>query len=168
MALLLVLGAGLLVLGISLERVGGHDAHSSVTAEAAEHSEYATSPHDERAEQAERGGAGHDDHAEPNVTPTPTHDERAESPLNQVLESPAALGGFVVVSIALATAVWRRPIRPVLAVVAVFALVAAVFDIRELGYQLTAAHPGLAALTGLIAATRLAILAGTAQLWRAS
>jgi len=56
----------------------------------------------------------------------------------------------VAVSLGLALAVWFRPLRSVLALVGVVALVFAAFDLAEVVHQLSASEPGLFAIAGLV------------------
>jgi hypothetical protein len=123
-AILLVVAAALLALGVSLE-----------------------------------GGADHDRDAT-------TVSEAEESPLGLPLESTGAVAALVVVSLALAVAVWRRPVPLVLGAIAGFAVVAGVLDVVEVSHQFDTDRPGLAVLALVIATTRLMVLLGTIRLWR--
>lgn len=151
-AALLVLGAALLILGSSLERADDEAARPPIPTESAQHDEST-----ERAESA-RGEEAHHDGSSVAAS--------QESPLFELLESPVSIAGFGLVSLGLAAAVWRRPTRPVLAVVLLFAAAAAVLDTVEIGIQLSADRTGLAVLAGVIVVTRIAVIGGAIQLWR--
>lgn len=181
-AALLILGAVLLVIGVNIEQAGeageaGH--HPAATGSAA--------PGEAGAKDGDTGSAGDNDASEPSTSPEqagssePTgssesteatgegEGEHAEGlPARLGLEKPLALTAMLVISLGLAGAVWWRPIRPVTAVVAVFALAAGVFDVIEIGHDISVDHGGLAVLAGIIAASRVAVIAGAADLWRHS
>lgn len=140
---LLVVCAALVIIGVSLER-GGEQGHTDTGAvESSEHTET------------------EGEHAESREQP---HTE--ETLLGAAIESPAALVGLGVVSVALAALVWRRPTRPVAGAVIVFTIAAGVLDVVEISRQLSADRGGLAVLAMVIALLRVATLAGAAMLWR--
>jgi hypothetical protein len=141
---LLVVCAGLVIVGVAIERGGETDTHTGEVVESGEHVE-----------------AGHHDPAA-----EATHAEAGESAMVEALESPAALAGLAVVSIGLAVLVWRRPIRAVVAAVVVVAVVAGVFDVIEFGRHLSGDRIGLALLAGSIAVLRVATVVGALLLWR--
>lgn len=86
------------------------------------------------------------------------HPESAEPALAGILESPVSLGGMAAVSLIVAVAVWRRPTRPVLAVVILFTIGAAVFDSLEIQSK-TNGESALLALVIAILGIRAATLA---------
>lgn len=155
MALLLLVGAVLLVIGVNIEQVGesgeaGHHPAAAGSAAPGEAGSGAASA--ESAESTEATG----------------EKKRAEGlPARLGLEKPLALTAMLVISLVLAVAVWWRPIRAVTGVVALFALAAGVFDVIEIGHDVSVDHGGLAVLAGIIAASRLAVIATAADLWRA-
>ena len=154
-AILLVATAALLVFGVVVERhaVSGVEQHG-VTAIAGEQ------------------GKGHPDesgestHAEPGA---PADGANAgESVTVRALESPWVIGVGTIAAIALAVAVWRRPTRPVIAIVVAFTVAGVVFDIIEIGHQISERRIGLAVLAGVIVALRAATIAGAGYLYRIS
>lgn len=152
-AALLILGASLLALGVILERAGEQ--------------EHATSTSESSAESAEASTGHSEGEAAEGVSSEPGPEGEGErTVLGIPIESPWAIGAFVLVSVALAYLVWRRPSRPVLAAVAVFSLASGIFDVVEIGAQLDAGRSGLALLAGVIAATRLVVLIGAVMLSR--
>jgi hypothetical protein len=143
LALLLVAAAALLVVGVSLER-GDRDAAAATRS----------------------GEVGPDESTGEGEAAGHTGAAAAEAPLGLPLESTGAVAALVVGSLALAAAVWRRPVRLVLGVVAAFAIVAGVLDVTEASHQLDDSHTGLAALAGAIATTRVLVVLGAGWLWR--
>jgi hypothetical protein len=140
---LLVLTAGLLAIGVAVERSGGHD-------ETAEHAEAVSDEHSETAEraeghveQAEMGGEEHDD----------------ERVLGVDIESPRNVTAAVILSLGLAVVLWLARRRWLAIVVAVFALAFAAFDIGELVHQLDEGRGGLVMLAAIVAAGHLAAAA---------
>ena len=105
-------------------------------------------------------------HAEPRTAPDNRGGEAAERLTGINVESPRVVALGVVVSIALAAAVWLRPNRAVSATVAAFTAAALVLDIIEINHQIGADRIGLAALAGVIAALRVATIIGSAYLLR--
>lgn len=150
-AVLLILGAVLLVIGVNIEQAGeaGEAGHHPAATESAEPTGSSEPTGPTEATEAE----GEGEHAE-------------GLPARLGLEKPLALTAMLVVSLGLAAAVWWRPIRPVTVVVAVFALAAGVFDVIEIGHDLSVDHGGLAVLAGIIVASRVAVIASAADLWR--
>jgi len=143
-AVLLVIAAGLFVIGVAVETGGGHDESSEVAGSlpgvegSAEH---------EAAEHAEAGSG---------------HDDEGERLLGVDVESSLAVTVAVVVSLALAVGLWLRQRRRLAGVVAVVAVVFAVFDIAEVVHQARESGGGLIVLAAVVAAVHLAagILAG--------
>lgn len=92
-------------------------------------------------------------------------EEHAEGlPSRLGLEKPLALTAMLVISLLLAVGVWWRPVRPMTGVVALFALAAGVFDVIEISHDVSVDHGGMAVLAGVIAASRLAVIAAVADL----
>jgi hypothetical protein len=81
------------------------------------------------------------------------------------LESPWIIGVLTIAAIALAVAVWRRPTRPVIAVVVAFTVAAVVFDLLEIGHQANEGRVGLVVLAGVIVALQAATIAGAGYLY---
>jgi hypothetical protein len=150
--LLLVLCAALVILGVSLER--GGETHTG-TGEVTESVE--PGRHDEHAGDESSEHVDIERHAD-------THD--GESALAEALESPAALSGLAIVSLALAVLVWRRPTRWVTLTVAVASVAAGVADGIEVGRHLSADRSGLAVLAAAILLLRIITVAGAIMLWR--
>lgn len=154
-AVLLVLAAALLALGVTLERNGTEPA-------AGPRVEVPAGEHSEGGEGAEGHAAAEGSAAEGSVA------ETDRTVLGVPVESPWTITVVALVSVGLAYAVWRRPVRPVLAVVGLVSLGAAVFDVLEVTHQLDESRTGLALLAGLVAATRLTVLVAAGVLWRAA
>jgi hypothetical protein len=140
-AVLLVIAAGLLVIGVTTER--DEDTHSDESAaEAAEHNEQDEAAETEAAERAESEAEG---------------DEAQVIGID--IESPLLITAAVVTSLLLAGLVWRRPDRRLLLVIAVVAAGFVVFDGAEVAHQLDEGRTGLAALAGVVAALHAAAAA---------
>lgn len=152
-AVLLVAAAALVVVGILLERHAEAGEHPVVAATSERHEGH----HDESTEGV---------HTEPTTAPNSRGGEAAERVTGISVESPAIVALGAIASVALAVAVWLRPNRAVIAIVAVFTAAALVLDVLEVSHQLGAARIGLAALAGLIAAVRVATLVSSAYLFR--
>jgi hypothetical protein len=143
-AILLIVAAGLLVIGVTSE--GDDDTHSDEpTAEASEHNEATESAEAIEAEGAERS-----------TSEAEESEEDEERVLGIDVESPLLVTTAIVVSLLLAGLVWRRPIRPLLIVIAVVAAAFAMLDAAEVAHQLDEDHTGLALLAGLVAALHAA------------
>ena len=71
------------------------------------------------------------------------------------LESWWLVGVAVVLSLGLALAVWFRPVRPVLALTGVVALVFAAFDLAEITHQVSASKTGLVVIAAVVALLHL-------------
>ena len=153
-AVLLVAAAALLILGVVFERHTESGAEHPVVAATGERQE---SHHDESTEGT---------HAEPATAPGNRGGEAAERLTGISVESTWVVALGAVASLALAVAVWLRPNRPVIAMVVTFTAAALVLDMVEISHQLGADRIGLAALAGVIAALRVATIAGSAYLYR--
>jgi hypothetical protein len=81
-------------------------------------------------------------------------------------EAPWIVASGTVVSIGCAVALWRRPTRPVIAIVVALTAAALILDALELHHQIGEGHIGLAVLAGGIAALRAAAIAGSGYLYR--
>ena len=146
-AALLVISAGLFVIGVTSESDG--DTHSDEpNAESTEHSE-ANETSEARAQEADAG--------------TETTESDEERVLGLDLESPAPIAGALLLSAALAALVLWRPDRRVLVVIAVASGAFAVLDIAEVIHQLDEDRTGLAALAATITAMHAA--AAALALW---
>ena len=138
-AVLLIVAAGLFVIGVTVER--DSDNHSDEpAAETGEHNEANESAESIEAENAERA-SGEAEEAEGD-------DERV---LGVDVESPHLVVAAVVASLVLAALVWRRPNRRLLIVIAVVAAAFAVLDVAEVAHQLDEDNAGLALLAGIVA-----------------
>jgi hypothetical protein len=96
------------------------------------------------------GGSGEEGSNAAEATTTPEHSDSDAVFLGVDLESWSLVGVAVAVSLGLALAVWFRPLRSVLALVGVVALVFAAFDLAEVIHQLSASEAGLFAIAGLV------------------
>jgi hypothetical protein len=145
----LLVGSGILFLvGSTIER--NHRHHESGAAKSAETSG------GETGSGTESGGEG--------TTPAKTHAESSSGEAGAKLlgvntESVALSVIAVVASFLLAGAIWLWPSNLVFLAVAVFALVFAAGDARELVHQLDDSNGGLAAVAGLLLFVHLAITA---------
>jgi|ERR1700682_804988 len=151
-AVLLVAAAALLVVGVLLERRAepGNEHPTVATTEQQEghHGESTEGTHSDSATPAKRGG------------------EAVERVTGVNIESPWIVALGAIASIACAVAVWRRPTRPVIAIVVAFTAAAVVLDVLEVDYQVGNGRIGLAVLAGGIAAIRVAAIAGSGYLYR--
>jgi hypothetical protein len=125
-AVLLIVAAGLFVIGVASEPDEGDK----------------TVEHSERAEAGETS-------AEP--TEKQSEEGHEERVLGIDVESPASVTAAVVVSLLLAGFLWRRPGRRLLIVVAVVAGGFAVLDVAEVVHQLDEDRTRLAVLATLVA-----------------
>jgi hypothetical protein len=162
---LLLAAAAAFVIGVAVERDQGHaeSAHSQSpvpsAGEAGNHSEAGEGgSHSEAGEHGseptENGEAG-------KTGGTGEHDSD-ESVLGIDPESNAAVTTAVLISVLLAAVVWRWPVLPTLLAGAVFCLVAAAFDIREVAHQTAEGRTGVAVLAALVAALHVAAAASAA------
>lgn len=156
--LLLIVCAALVIAGVSIERGGETGTQSGETAEHVE------TDHEESGGHGQEAPRAHEEL--PGAHSPSGHAESGESGVVAALESPAALAGLAVFSVALAALIWWHPTRAVAATVAVAAVVAGVFDLIELIRHLSADRVGLAALAALILVLRLATLAAAVMLLR--
>jgi hypothetical protein len=91
-----------------------------------------------------------------NAAETATPDEHSDAVLLGVdLESWWLVGVTVAVSLGLALAVWFRPLRPVLALTGVVALVFDAFDLAEVAHQVSASEPALVTIAAVVALLHL-------------
>lgn len=145
--MLLVVGllaaAVLFVVGVTLERGGGTHTEPAPTGET--HTEGSAEP-----DAAEGGASGasvaENGHADATV-------------LGIDLESPVFVALAVIVSAALAAAVWWMATRTVLVIVLVFALVFAVLDIAEVIHQVDLERTGVMLIAALVGLVHLGIAA---------
>jgi Flp pilus assembly protein TadB len=144
-AVLLVVAAGLFVIGVTSE--GDEDNHNEEPA----------AETDEHNEQAETGETTETEAAERAESQEAEEDE--ERVLGMDVESPLLITAAVVMSLLLAGLVWRRPDRRLLIVITVIAAGFAVLDAAEVVHQLDEDRTGLAALAGVIAALHAAAAA---------
>ena len=105
---------------------------------------------------------------ESNAAETATSIEHSDAVFLGVdLESWWLVGVAVAVSLGLALAVWFRPLRPVLALTGVVALVFAAFDLAEVANQVTASEPALVAIAAVVALLHLSSAGLAAAAFRA-
>jgi hypothetical protein len=149
LAVLIIVGAALFVIGVVAERQSGHHDEPAATATA----ESAGESGDEA---AEHSGAGSE--ASPG-TAAEQGESSEERVLGVDLESPGLVAAVVLASVGLAVWVWRRQNTVALVVVAVFAGVFAVFDIAEVAHQVNESRPGIAVLAGVLAVIHIVVAA---------
>ena len=125
-AVLLVVGAVLFGVGSFVER-STHAAESGSAAEPTHQEGAEGEPGHQEGEEGEGGDEGGEG-TEAVVAIGNVFGIDAESPL--------AVGGLIVASLALAAAVWLRPTRLLFAVIAVFSLGLVIFDALEVQFQL--------------------------------
>lgn len=131
---LLVAGAALFTIGTSIEKNRHHN--EAPAAEAGAQSEAGESAEQHQAERT----AGH------------TESSGSEGKVLGIdRESTGLVALALLVSLALAGALWKRPTRTVWLIVGVVALAFAIFDIAEIVHQLDESAPGLAAIAVAVA-----------------
>ena len=143
-AAVLVATVVLLVLGVALER----------------HAESGAAPHSVSETVGE--DEGHHEESGETTHEADVHgdeDNAGESATVDAIESPWVVALGTLAAAALAVAVWRRPTRPVIALVVAFTVAAMVFDLREIGHQASEGRTGLIVLAGVIVALRAATIA---------
>lgn len=153
-AVLLIAAAALVVAGVFLEGRAESGVQHSVGETHAEHHE---GHHDESVVGA---------HTE--VEP-PAKEAGAEVTEHQPgvgVESPWIVALGTLAAAALAFAVWRRPSRPVLAMVIAFTTAAGVLDVFELKHQAAEGRTGLVLLAAAIVTVRVATVVGCGYLYR--
>ena len=157
---LLIVGAGLFLVGVAVERSNTHTETTgpAATTAPATHVEGSGSEEGETATTTAAEPAGH--------TETPGHVETAGSAesneghvLGVNLESNGAVAVGVIMSLTLAVLAWWRHPKMLLIVVVAFAVTFAIFDIAEVARQARSSHGGVAALAALVAAAHLAAAA---------
>ena len=142
LSVLLLAGAALFVIGVTVERNSG-DTHNEGVTESVEGGEEAE--HNEAAEAGE-----HDSEAQPDEH---GEDERV---LGLDIESVPLVASAALASVVLAIGVWLRQDRWLLWLVAGFALGFAVLDVAELAHQIDKNRTGLAVIAAAVAAIHLA------------
>ena len=179
-ALVLLLATVVFVIGISAERslVGeateDRSAESSAVTDAEEPADEGSEGHEEgeAAEESSNAAAvssaqeteGEETHADEVAAPHDEANEASEMLLGINPESTGAIAAAVAVSVVFAAALWFWGSPAVLIVAAVFALLFAALDLREVAHQLSEARSGLAAIALLAAALHVgvAVIAGFA------
>jgi hypothetical protein len=131
---LLVVGAFLLLFGVSNESTGENASHAS--------SESTQGHLETRSESSETAAASDESHTESTVLGVNT-------------ESNAAVATVLAISVLLAALVVLVEARAVVAAVAVFALAFTVFDIAEVVHQIDVSESGLAVLAVVVALAHL-------------
>ncbi len=159
---LLIVGAGLFLVGVAAERSNGHTetpgSAASATTAPATHVEGSGSEESETATTSAIEPAGH--------TETPGHVETGASSesneghvLGVNLESNGVVAVGVIISLTLAVLVWWRRSKMLLVAVVAFAVAFAIFDIAEVAHQANASHSGVAVLAALVAVADFAAAA---------
>jgi hypothetical protein len=152
-AILLLVGATLFIVGVAVERTAIANESSS----AAHPSSTESSHHEEGSGTEGSGTEGSGTEAGQPVTSAP--ESASETILGVNVESwPLAIAAAIV-SIGIALAAWRGRPRTILFAVAVFALAFAVLDIREVIHQASEGRTGIVVLASLIALVHLAAAA---------
>jgi hypothetical protein len=149
--LLLVASAALFATGVAVERDSEHGgAHSALEVDyvlvADEHAEH---PGESAAQLASEK----------------KHGERV---FGIEIESPALVAAAVAVSLLLAAGLWLTGSVVAPLALAAFALVAAIFDVREVLHQIDESRTNLTVIAAIVAALHLAVLAGALGLARRS
>ena len=153
-AALLVISAVLFVVGIVLERAGpAGDSHTEVPPAATQVTVTAI----------ENGNEG--DEVHPQATGSaPISEAQGETTLGFNLENPWLVGGFALVSVALAAAVLRLG-RPALILAVLFGAGAAVLDFQEVLTQLGRGNALVAGVAALVAVTHVAVTVAAVIAW---
>ena len=165
--LVLLLATVVFVTGISAERslageaAEGRSGESSAVTGAEAPAEEASEDHEEG---EETEGEGEEALADEAAAPHDEANEASEEILGINPESTGAIAAAVVLSLVLAAALWFWGTPAVLIVAAVFALLFAALDLREVAHQLSEARSGLAAIALLAAVLHVgvAVIAGLA------
>ena len=165
--LVLLLATVVFVTGISAERslageaAEGRSGESSAVTGAEAPAEEASEDHEE---DEETEGEGEEALADEAAAPHDEANEASEEILGINPESTGAIAAAVVLSLVLAAALWFWGTPAVLIVAAVFALLFAALDLREVAHQLSEARSGLAVIALLAAVLHVgvAVIAGLA------
>lgn len=128
----LIASTALFAVGVGLER---------------SHSETTETPTGE-VSHTDEGAGGEGSNAGPATTTEAPHSDAVLFGVN--LESWWLVGAAVVLSLGLALTVWFRPVRPILALTVLFALVFAAFDLAEVTHQVSASETGLVAIAAVV------------------
>jgi hypothetical protein len=160
LALLLMAGAALVLLGATVEHRGASETGRAVESSAG-------TSHTEQAGEAGGGEGGESAKANGHqIGEVAGEQSENETVLGVRVESPVALTALVSASAGLAVLVWRRPTRLVAAAVVAFALAAGAFDVAEIDRQLSAERTVLALLAVTVLLLRAATVTAAALLWR--
>ncbi len=165
---LMVLSTVFFVIGVMLERSasGEGDTHVAAPQVAPTVSSEVQAPEGseerEAQERQEAAAAASQESAEG----TEAHEQAEQNRIFGIdLESPAVLAGVILATLLLIASLFVFGYR-VLPLVFLVALVAMVFDIREVVYQLGQAHVAIAALAAGVVITRLATAVAAGLAWR--
>jgi len=186
--LLLVASAALFAIGVAIERNSKHnekhaalgidyvlaaDEHvgESAAHRAAEQKHSKTAPPTEAGHAPSDGRAGHREAGSESGHPGESaaqlaSEKQGERVFGIDIESPALVIAAVAVSLLLAAALWLT--GSVLAALALagFALVAAIFDVREVFHQIDESRTNLTVIAAIVAALHLAVVTGALVLAR--
>jgi hypothetical protein len=113
------------------------------------------------------GGSGEEGSNAAEAATSTEHSDGDAVFLGVDLESWWLVGVAVAVSLGLALAVWFRPLRPVLVLTGVVALVFAAFDLAEVAHQVSASEPALVAIAVVVALLHLSSAGLAAAAFRA-
>jgi hypothetical protein len=147
----LIASTALFAIGVAIER--SHSETTGVSGGEVSHTGEAGSGGETGG--STEGGSGAEGSAAPQTATTAETSGPDAVFLGINLESWTLVGVAVVLSLGLALAIWFRPLRPVLLVTAVFALVFAVFDVAEVSHQVSASKTGLVAIATVVALLHL-------------
>jgi hypothetical protein len=167
-ALLLVLATIIFVIGIRAERSLAGDATTARPAESAD--SVSTESSEEEAESHSDEEAETESQVEETTAPHDEATEASETILGINPESTGAIAAAVVLSLALAAALWFWGTPGVLIVTVFFALLFAALDLREVTHQLQESRISLAAiaLVATILHSGAAVIAGLSLTQRPS
>ena len=113
------------------------------------------------------GGSGEEGSNAAEAATSTEHSDGDAVFLGVDLESWWLVGVAVAVSLGLALAVWLRPLRQLLALTGVVALVFAAFDLAEVAHQVSASEPALVAIAAVVALLHLSSAGLSAAAFRA-
>jgi len=142
-AILLLLAAALVIVGVSIESAQGHIETTTTN------------------EHTESGEVG-EGHPQPSTSPG----IEGATVLGIPLESPILIGGLAVASVVLAAAIWLRPGRLTAVLVIAFSIAAGVFDVAEIQNQAAEDAGVLLAAAVVVVLLRLLTILGSVVILR--
>jgi hypothetical protein len=166
---LMLLSTLLFVAGIALERSssGSSDTHTSVSQLAPTVAVGAAAPEGSAAREAQEGQPAAAPAAPGSAEGTAAHEAGEQNQVFGIdVESPWVIASVVLLTVLLIAALFLFGYR-VLPLVFIVALVATIFDVREVVYQLGQARYAIAFLAIGVALSRLATVVVSGRAWRA-